>query len=268
MNSEVAGPTTGNDLSVLSAVFESLAVGVAVCNAEGALTYFSPEAERILGLGMVDAATGDWASAYGCFLPDRVTPYPSETLPLARAARGEEVRHELIFIRNPKQPEGIWIEVSGRPLRDGEGAPRGGVVVFADVTEPQNRLRGRTSVDGAGGSFVHFRRVYDQLARAVEHTGDAVVITDSRGVIEYVNPAFEETTGFSAVEVLGQTPRVLKSGKQDEQFYREMWSLLLAEKPSAGPSSTARSRANSTGPSRPSAPSKTGVSGSRILCPC
>lgn len=231
MISEVAGLTTGDDLSLLSAVFESLAVGVAVCNTDGVLTYFSPEAERILGHGVSDAATGDWASVYGCFLPDKVTPYPSETLPLARAARGEEVRHELVFIRNPKQPEGVWIEVSGRPLIDGDGAPRGGVVVFADVTECQNGLRGRTSVvDGEGNSFLPFRRVYDQLALAVEHTGDAVVITDHRGVIEYVNPAFEETTGYSALEVLGHTPRMLKSGKHDEQFYRKLWSLLLAGK--------------------------------------
>jgi PAS domain S-box-containing protein len=230
LNSEAADLAIGDDLSLLSAVFDSLAVGVAVCNAEGALTYFNPEAERILGLGVTEAATGEWASAYGCFLPDRVTPYPSDTLPLARAARGEEVRHELIFIRNPKQPEGVWIEVSGRPLMDGGGAHRGGVAVFTDVTEPQSRLRGRASVDGAGDSFVHFRQVYDQLARAVEHTGDTVVITDSNGVIEYVNPAFEETTGFSAAEVLGQTPRMLKSGKHDEPFYRELWGLLKAGK--------------------------------------
>jgi len=75
------------------------------------------------------------------------------------------VRNELIFIRNPKQPEGVWIEVSGRPLLSGDGRLRGGVVVFTDVTEPQNCLRGRASADGAGESFVHFRRVYDQLAR-------------------------------------------------------------------------------------------------------
>jgi PAS domain S-box-containing protein len=230
LNSEAVSLAIGDDLSLLSAVLESLAVGVAVCNGEGALTYVNPEAERILGYGLTETSTGEWSSVYGCFLPDRVTPYPPETLPLARAARGEEVRHELVFIRNPKQPKGVWIEVSGRPLMGGDGAPRGGVVVFTDVTEPQNRLRGRASADGAGDSFVPFRRVYDQLARAVEHTGDTVVITDSNGVIEYVNPAFEETTGFSAVEVLGQTPRMLKSGKHDEQFYRELWSLLRAGK--------------------------------------
>jgi sigma-B regulation protein RsbU (phosphoserine phosphatase) len=71
---------------------------------------------------------------------------------------------------------------------------------------------------------------YDWLVRAVEQTGDGVIITDRQGVIEYVNPAFEETAGYSANEVLGRTPRLLKSGLQDERFYKELWALLMAGK--------------------------------------
>jgi phosphoserine phosphatase RsbU/P len=69
---------------------------------------------------------------------------------------------------------------------------------------------------------------YDQLHRAVEQAEDSILITDSRGIIQYVNPAFEETTGYSAGEVLGRTPSVLKSGKHDAQFYRDLWNNLLA----------------------------------------
>lgn len=69
---------------------------------------------------------------------------------------------------------------------------------------------------------------YDQLRRAVEQTADSIVITDGRGIIQYVNPAFEKTTGYSAGEVLGCTPAVLKSGKHDARFYRDLWSRLLA----------------------------------------
>jgi sigma-B regulation protein RsbU (phosphoserine phosphatase) len=71
---------------------------------------------------------------------------------------------------------------------------------------------------------------YDRLVRAVEQTGDGVIITDRQGVIEYVNPAFEETAGYSANEVLGRTPRLLKSGLQDERFYKELWAQLMAGK--------------------------------------
>jgi len=75
---------------------------------------------------------------------------------------------------------------------------------------------------------------YDRLVRAVEQTADTVMITDRQGVIEYVNPAFEETTGYSANEVLGRTPSLLKSGLHDEQFYKALWALLIAGKPFRG----------------------------------
>jgi len=67
-----------------------------------------------------------------------------------------------------------------------------------------------------------------KLSRAVEQSADAVVITDSHGVIEYVNPAFETLTGYSPAEAHGQTPRILKSGEQGAEVYQEMWRTILA----------------------------------------
>ena len=69
-----------------------------------------------------------------------------------------------------------------------------------------------------------------KLSRAVEQSADAVIITDRRGVIEYVNPAFEILTGYSRTEARGQTPRLLKSGEQGSQLYEEMWKTILAGK--------------------------------------
>ena len=53
----------------------------------------------------------------------------------------------------------------------------------------------------------------ERLAKAVEQTGDSIIITDAAGVIQYVNPAFELVTGYSREEVIGDTPRILKSGR-------------------------------------------------------
>jgi PAS domain S-box-containing protein len=53
------------------------------------------------------------------------------------------------------------------------------------------------------------------------------VITDTGGIIRYVNPAFEATTGYSAAEAVGKTPRILKSGQHPTDFYRNMWQQLL-----------------------------------------
>jgi PAS domain S-box-containing protein len=66
-----------------------------------------------------------------------------------------------------------------------------------------------------------------QLSRIVEQTEDTVVVTNCDGMIEYVNPAFERLTGYTMQEVLGETPRVLKSGIHDHHFYQELWNTIL-----------------------------------------
>ncbi|WP_415517758.1 MAG: PAS domain S-box protein [Desulfovibrio aminophilus] len=64
------------------------------------------------------------------------------------------------------------------------------------------------------------------LSRAVEQSPAMVVITDAKGDIEYVNPSFTEKYGYSAEEVLGQNPRILKSGRHDAAFYQALWRTL------------------------------------------
>jgi PAS domain S-box-containing protein len=92
------------------------------------------------------------------------------------------------------------------------GAPEQGLAFLysTDVTE---RVRAETEI----------RR----LSSIVEQTADTVVVTDREGVIEYVNPAFEQKTGYGREEVLGRTPRVIKSGLHDEEFYGELWEAIL-----------------------------------------
>ncbi len=64
------------------------------------------------------------------------------------------------------------------------------------------------------------------LSTAVEQAAEAIIITDLRGVIQYVNPAFESITGYSRAETVGQHTRMLKSGQHDESFYRDLWDTL------------------------------------------
>jgi nitrogen fixation negative regulator NifL len=75
------------------------------------------------------------------------------------------------------------------------------------------------------------REAEEQLrlqSAAVRAAANAIVITDRTGRILWINPAFTQTTGYSFAEVEGKNPRVLKSGKQDQEFYREMWETILA----------------------------------------
>jgi PAS domain S-box-containing protein len=66
------------------------------------------------------------------------------------------------------------------------------------------------------------------LAAAVEQTPASVMITDPKGAIEYVNPAFERATGFFRAEVLGQRPRILAGGAQPDEAHRALWAELGA----------------------------------------
>ena len=67
-----------------------------------------------------------------------------------------------------------------------------------------------------------------KLSRAVEQSADSVIVTDLRGIIEYVNPAFEQLTGYSREETCGHTPAILKSGEQSAETYQEMWTTILS----------------------------------------
>ncbi len=89
---------------------------------------------------------------------------------------------------------------------------------------------------GASAELISIRNITDRfvneskmkkLSSALEQTADSVVITDAKGVIEYVNPAFEKTTGYSRDEAIGKTPKIVKSNKHQRDFYVKLWDKIL-----------------------------------------
>ncbi len=195
----------------LEPILQTISDGIVVIDHKGVFLIFNEAAERILGVGSLDAPPDEWPAAYGLFLPDRVTPYPPERLPLVRAAGGEAVRDVEICVRSPHRPQGAVISVTAMPWRDPSGELLGAVAVFRDITahrDADDTIR--------------------RLSNAVEQTADAIYITDRNGVVEYVNPGFERITGYSSDEILGRTPALLRSGRHDAAHYRELWSTLLA----------------------------------------
>jgi PAS domain S-box-containing protein len=107
-----------------------------------------------------------------------------------------------------------WLRVRGRVFFSGEGARRrrwrsiGTAIDVTELKEAQEHLA--------------------RLSIAVEQSPVAVMITDLDGRIEYTNPQFSRQTGYSAEEVLGRNPRLLKSGQQPPEFYRELWNQIKA----------------------------------------
>ena len=68
------------------------------------------------------------------------------------------------------------------------------------------------------------------LATAVEQAADGIVITDTLGQIQYVNPAFTTITGYSSEEMMGKNPRALKSGEMPDEFYKVLWETISSGK--------------------------------------
>ncbi|MFA4916935.1 MAG: PAS domain S-box protein [Syntrophales bacterium] len=66
----------------------------------------------------------------------------------------------------------------------------------------------------------------ERLMAAIEQAGEMILMTDPAGTIQYVNPAFERITGYTCQEAIEQNPRILKSGRQNEAFYSELWATI------------------------------------------
>lgn len=67
-----------------------------------------------------------------------------------------------------------------------------------------------------------------KLSVAVEQSPASIIITDTSGTIEYVNPHFIELTGYRVEEIIGQNPRFLKTGETSNEEYRQLWETILA----------------------------------------
>ena len=91
-------------------------------------------------------------------------------------------------------------------------------------------LEGNVSeIIGVGRDITKRKEAEEQLnlhATALNSAANGIVITDPEGNIQWVNPAWSELTGYSSEEVLGQNPRILKSGVHDAAFYKKMWQKL------------------------------------------
>ncbi|MFB6081337.1 MAG: PAS domain S-box protein [Halanaeroarchaeum sp.] len=115
--------------------------------------------------------------------------------------------------------------------RETSVAGPGGRRIPVEVTATAIEWRGCEAVLVIGRDVTAERErmaVLQRFVRAAEAAGHAVYITDAGGHIEYVNPAFEAVTGYSASDVLGRTPAVLSSGEMDDAYYEDLWETLLS----------------------------------------
>ena len=113
------------------------------------------------------------------------------------------------LILKKKTGDDVYVHFSATTIKDQSGEVKG---VFALITDITDRKRAEEE--------------RGRLATAIEQVADCVVITDKDANIQYVNPAFTRITGYTEEEAIGQNPRLLKSGKHDEAFYKKMWDTF------------------------------------------
>jgi PAS domain S-box-containing protein len=124
-------------------------------------------------------------------------------------------------------------------VRGGNPPPRyefrivasGGEVRWIDFTAAACEFRGEKAILCTAYEVTERKAAEEERARlaaAIEQSGEAVVLTDPDGTIRYVNPAFTRITGYAAGEAIGRTPRILKSGRHGEAFYRELWATITS----------------------------------------
>ena len=186
-----------------SAVLSTAGALVVVLDREGRIIRFNRACEQLMGYSF-EQVRGRYV--WDLFLiPEEVEPVKA-------------VFAELRSGEFPTQNESYWVARDGSrhlvmwsntALLDHEGSVEYMIGTGVDITErkkAEEELR--------------------KLSRAVEQSPATVVITDSEGTIEYVNPKFVQLTGYPAAEAIGQNPRILKSGKQPREFYQELWETI------------------------------------------
>lgn len=184
------------------ALVENVEDGVVRVGATGVVDYASPAAARLVGLTPQQIV--------GLHFATFVHPEDSSRVE-ASFARSMNGSAELTSLRLVGASGEVRLVRTSSRLLIQDGQPAGILGVVTDLTDQrqtEERLR--------------------QLSRAVEASSSVVVITDRSGLITYVNPKFTEVTGYRASEVLGQNPRILKSGEMPPDTYREMWDTVAA----------------------------------------
>ena len=186
-------------------VLDQIHEQVTVTDLSGTITYVNDAELKMLGAAPGDLIGRKFGEAFG-EAPESGAPQREileRTLALGRW-RGEVV--------NATKSGGRRIlELRTQVVNDARGEAFALCGISTDITERRKREE-------------ELRR----LASAIDQTAESIMITEPDGTIVFVNPSFERLTGYRREEVIGKNPRLLKSGKQDRRFYRDMWETVTS----------------------------------------
>lgn len=183
-------------------VFENSAVAITVTDEHERIVSWNAFTEQLLGMGSDDLFMKPVKSLY---------PEAEWARMQSMNLRKKGMMHHFETKVIRKGNALLDIDISVTVLKTPDGGKTGSIGIIRDISE-----RKKAEI------------VMQKLSSVVEKIGDIVIITDKNGTIEYVNPAFESNTGYSKDEVIGNNPRILKSGKMGSEYYKKFWDTILA----------------------------------------
>ncbi|MBI5343008.1 MAG: PAS domain S-box protein [Deltaproteobacteria bacterium] len=202
--------TLERQATLLQSVMDSVGDGVVVADRDGKILLLNPEGERIVRQGVTDTRPDEWSRQFGFFLPDSVTPCPTDRIPLVRAIGDESFDDSELFVRyGPGTEEGVWISCSGRPLKDNTGVLQGGVVVFRDIT-----ARKRTE-EALRDSMAQLEKIFSNIHLCVVHL-------DSEFRFLRVNKAYADSCGYPPEFFPGKNHFALYPHAENEAIFRKV----------------------------------------------
>ncbi|WP_191964824.1 EAL domain-containing protein [Synechococcus sp. RSCCF101] len=161
--------------------------------------------EQIMGM-KPGSFRGEFQQLRACIHPEDVMRWQDDVMLFQSGAKEHDLEFRVIALDGTVR----WVHAQGQACRNDQGEVTMLIGVTQDITRRKaDELRLR------------------QAAAVFADTTEGVVITDLEAAILDVNAAFETVTGYSREEVLGQNPRLLKSGRHDSAFYEELWSTLI-----------------------------------------
>ncbi|MHA1923496.1 MAG: PAS domain S-box protein, partial [Candidatus Heimdallarchaeota archaeon] len=199
---KLAEQALANSEKYYRALIENSSDVISILDEKGFVKYESPSHERILGYPAGELIN---RNIFKHVHPDDIERISLQFKDLLqRPGDNEPVSFRFFH----KEKKWIYLEGSGKNLLLSPYV-KGIIVNYRDVTK-----RKLAEAD------------HNRLVHAIEQSKDTVIITDSEGLIQYVNPAFESTSGYSLEEVIGKDTNFLRSGKLENEFFDEMWTTL------------------------------------------
>jgi len=191
-------------------LLDNMAEAVFGTDLEGNCTFVNPACLQMLGYDSVEELVGKNIHMVIHHTHEDGTPFPESECLLNYVIQQNKPTHIKREVLWRKNGSSFTTEIWFHPLAK-DGMVVGAVVNFIDITE---RIRDE--------------KERARLFTAIEQSQEVVVITDPSGAIQYVNRAFELSTGFSRSEAIGANPRILKSGKHDREYYKNLWDTLAS----------------------------------------